>query len=100
MHKEINFLYVKAVLKAIFDFITMLIGAEGARLLENANAFSSCVGEFKDAKSMSCGRTGQGRPHRRFKRRGGSPDRPRKAKRLERKSTGKFNTTYFLKFII
>jgi hypothetical protein len=45
---------------AIVDFVTMLIGAEGARLLENANAFSSCVGEFKDAKSMSCGRTGQG----------------------------------------
>jgi len=25
---------------------------------------------------------------------GGSPDRPRKAKRLERKSTGKFNSAY------
>ncbi|WP_312473437.1 hypothetical protein [Neobacillus sp.] len=31
------------------------------------------------------------RPRRRWKRRGGSPNRPRKAKRLERKSTAKFN---------
>ncbi|MDR7240651.1 hypothetical protein J2Y02_005351 [Neobacillus drentensis] len=29
--------------------------------------------------------------------RGGSTDRPRKAKRLERKSTGKFNRAYFNK---
>ena len=30
------------------------------------------------------------------KRRGGSPARPRKAKRMERKSTDKFNTAYYL----
>jgi hypothetical protein len=53
---------LKAVLKVIVDLLTMLIGAEGARLLENAIAFPSCVGGFKDANSMSCGRTGQGRP--------------------------------------
>jgi hypothetical protein len=32
------------------------------------------------------------------KRRGGSPGRPRKAKRLERKSTDMFNTALILKF--
>ncbi len=55
----------KAVLKVIVDILAMLIGAEGARLLREYG-------------------TGE--------RRGGSPNRPRKAKRLERKSTGKFNT--------
>ncbi|MEH7335376.1 hypothetical protein V7161_22400 [Neobacillus drentensis] len=49
----------------------MLIGAEGARLLREYGA-----GETPQA----------------LKRRGGSTNRPRKAKRLERKSTGKFNT--------
>jgi hypothetical protein len=49
----------------------MLIGAEGARLLREYVA-----GETPQA----------------LKRRGGSPKRPRKAKRLERKSTSKFNT--------
>ncbi|OIK15905.1 hypothetical protein BIV60_07210 [Bacillus sp. MUM 116] len=44
----------------------MLIGVEGARLLREYGA-----GETPQA----------------LKRRGGSPDRPRKAKRLERKST-------------
>jgi hypothetical protein len=85
-----------AVLKVIVDLLTMLIGAEGARLLENAIAFPSCVGGFKDAHSMSCGRTGQGRPRRRLSAEEAPPNRPRKAKRLERKSTGKFNTALFL----
>ncbi|WP_335386775.1 hypothetical protein [Neobacillus drentensis] len=48
----------------------MLIGAEGARLL----------------REYGTGETPQA-----LKRRGGFPDRPRKAKRLERKSTGKYN---------
>ncbi|MBS8263598.1 hypothetical protein DYI25_03965 [Mesobacillus boroniphilus] len=39
-----------------------MIGTEGARLLENANAFSSCVGRLTDAQSMSCGSAGQVRP--------------------------------------
>ncbi len=52
---------------------TLLIGAEGARLLREYGA-----GETPQA----------------LKRRGGSPYRPRKAKRLERKSTGKFNRAY------
>jgi hypothetical protein len=47
----------------------MLIGAEGARLLREYGA-----GETPQA----------------LKRRGGSPYRPRKAKRLERKSTDKY----------
>ncbi|CRK83523.1 hypothetical protein BN000_03494 [Neobacillus massiliamazoniensis] len=54
-------------------FETMLIGAEGARLL-----WEYGTGETPQA----------------LKRRGGSPERPRKAKRLERKSTGKFNTAF------
>jgi hypothetical protein len=66
-------LYKKAVLKVIVDLLTMLIGAEGARLLREDGA-----GETPQA--LKC--------------RGGSPNRPRKAKRLERKSTGKINTAY------
>jgi hypothetical protein len=61
------------VLKVIVDLLTMLIGAEGARLLREDGA-----GETPQA----------------LKRRGGSPNRPRKAKLLERKSTGKFNTAF------
>ncbi len=57
-----------AVLKNI-DFVIMLIGAEGARLLRDY---------------------GVGLTPQVLKRRGGSPDRPGKAKRLERKSTDKF----------
>jgi hypothetical protein len=36
-----------ALLKLKIDFGTLLISAEGARLLENAIAFSSCVGGFE-----------------------------------------------------
>ncbi len=59
------------MLKVIVDILAMLIGAEVARLLREYGA----------------GETPQGR----------SPEeapwtRPRKAKRLERKSTGKYNT--------
>ncbi|WP_223589709.1 hypothetical protein [Neobacillus bataviensis] len=56
------------------DFETLLIGAEGARLLREDGA-----GETPQA----------------LKRRGGSPDRPRKAKRLERKSTAKLKTAFY-----
>jgi hypothetical protein len=56
-----------AVLKETVDVVALLICAEGARLLENAIAFSSCVGRFEDVKSMSCGITEQGRPRRRFR---------------------------------
>jgi hypothetical protein len=66
-------LFLLAVLKVIVDLLTMLIGAEGARLLREDGA-----GETPQA----------------LKRRGGSPNRPRKAKLLERKSTGKFNTAF------
>jgi hypothetical protein len=71
-------LFLLAVLKVIVDLLPMLIGAEGARLLREDGA-----GETPQA----------------LKRRGGSPDRPRKAKRLKRKSTGKFNTAFLLKII-
>jgi hypothetical protein len=54
---------------SLLIFENMLIGAEGARLLRDYGA-----GETPQA----------------LKRRGDSPERPRKAKRLERKSTGKF----------
>ncbi|MDN3017017.1 hypothetical protein PH210_12530 [Paenibacillus sp. BSR1-1] len=63
------------VLKVIVDFETLLIGAEGARLLREDGA-----GETPQA----------------LQRRGGSPDRPRKAKWLKRKSTAKFNTVIML----
>jgi hypothetical protein len=59
------------VLKVILDIVTLLIGVEGARLLRDYG-----TGEIPQA----------------LQRRGGSPNRPRKAKRLERKSTGKFNS--------
>ncbi|MGG1396381.1 hypothetical protein ABE288_00560 [Bacillus salipaludis] len=71
-----------------------MIGAEGARLLENANAFSSCVGGFKEAIQCPAGVRGWGDPAG-AKRRGGSPARPRKAKHLERKSTGPLAWTIF-----
>jgi len=48
--------------------------------------------DWSGKREDSCGSTGQGKPRRRWERRGGSPQRPRKAKRLERKSTDKFNT--------
>ena len=58
------------------DFVTLLIGAEGAK--------------------TPAGERGRGDPAG-AKRRGGSPDRPRKAKRLERKSTAKFNAAIMKK---
>ncbi|WP_335380592.1 hypothetical protein [Neobacillus drentensis] len=64
------------MLKLIVDFGTLLIGVEGAK--------------------TPAGGRGRGDPAG-AQRRGGSPDRPRKAKRLERKSTGKFNRAYILK---
>jgi hypothetical protein len=36
------------VLKGIVDFLTLLIGAEGTRLLGNGDAFSLSVGGFND----------------------------------------------------
>jgi hypothetical protein len=68
------------MLKLIFDFGTLLICAEGARLLENAIAFSSCVGRFEEVNQCPAG---------------GFPVRLRKAKRLEHKSTAKFNRALF-----
>jgi hypothetical protein len=71
----------------VFDFGTLLIGTEGTRLLENAIAFSSCVGGFVDVKFNVLRETPQA-----LKRRGGFPNRPRKAKCLEWKSTDYFTT--------
>jgi hypothetical protein len=56
--------------KVHVNFSAMLIGAEGARLLENVIAFPSCVGGFKDVIQCPAGVRGRGDP-------GGSPDRPR-----------------------
>jgi len=39
-----------------------LIGAEGARLLENANAFSSCVGGLEEEFQCPAGVRGRGDP--------------------------------------
>ena len=41
---------------------TMLIGAEGARLLENAIAFSSCVGGLEEEFQSPAGVRGRGDP--------------------------------------
>ncbi len=65
--------FSKAILKHTVDFGTLLIGVEGAK--------------------TPAGGRGRGDPAV-AQRRGGSPDRPRKAKRLERKSTGKFNRAF------
>ena len=59
------FFYQKTVLKDIFDLLTLLIGAEGTRLLENAIAFSSCVGGLEEAFQCPAGYRGHWRPHRR-----------------------------------
>jgi len=66
-----QFFYILMLINSIG---TMLIGAEGAILLREYGA-----GETPQA----------------LKRRGGSPQRPRKAKYLERKSTDKVNTAFY-----
>jgi hypothetical protein len=65
------------VLKVIVDFATLLIEVEGAK--------------------TPAGVWGWGDPAGAKAPRGGSPKRPRKGKRMERKSTGKFNTAKKLK---
>ncbi len=59
------------MLMSIVDFATMLIGAEGARLLREKRVKGDPAEQARQA------------PRR-------LPDRPRGAERLERKSTGKF----------
>jgi hypothetical protein len=58
-------LFLLAMLKLVGNFATMLIGAEGARLLENAIAFPSCDVISKKLFQSPAGKTGQGRPRRR-----------------------------------
>ena len=65
------------MLKLIIDFNPLLIGAEGAK--------------------TPAGVRGRGDPHRRDSAEEAAPGRPRKAKRLERKSTGKFQRTLTFK---
>jgi hypothetical protein len=50
------------MLKLIIDFDTLVICAEGARLLENAIAFSSCVGRFEDVNQCPAGGQDRGDP--------------------------------------
>jgi hypothetical protein len=50
------------MLKLIIYFGTLLICAEGARLLENATAFSSCVGSFEDVNQCPAGGRDRGDP--------------------------------------
>jgi hypothetical protein len=52
----------KAVFKETVDFRTLLICAEGARLLENAIAFSSCVGRFEEVNQCPAGGRDRGDP--------------------------------------
>jgi hypothetical protein len=50
------------VLKVTIDCRAMLICAEGARLLENAIAFSSCVGRFEEVNQCPAGGRDRGDP--------------------------------------
>ena len=70
----------------------LLIWAEGTKTPRKCYRISFVRGRIQGCHSMSCGSTGQGRPHRRQKRRGGSPIPRRKAKCLEHKSTAKNST--------
>jgi hypothetical protein len=50
------------VLKVNDDIRTLLICAEGARLLENAIAFSPCVGRFEEVNQCPAGGRDRGDP--------------------------------------
>jgi hypothetical protein len=50
------------VLKVTIDLRTLLFCAEGARLLENAIAFSSCVGGFEEVNQCPAGGRDRGDP--------------------------------------
>jgi hypothetical protein len=54
--------FLLAVLKVTIDFRTLLICVEGARLLENAIAFSSCVGRFEEVNQCPAGGRDRGDP--------------------------------------
>jgi hypothetical protein len=66
----------------------MLIGAEGTRLLENAIAYPSCVGGFKDVIQCPAGVRDRGDPA------GAKAPRRLPEPPLERKSTAQFNSAY------
>jgi len=87
--------FCMAVLKVIVDFIDMLIGAEGARSSKMLSYILRAV-LIHEAYSMSCGRTGPGRPQRRLAPRR-LPGPPANRTRLERKSTAKFNKSFCIK---
>jgi|UPI000411915E hypothetical protein len=74
----------------------MLIEAEGARLLENAFAFPSCVGRFHDAHSMSSGKSESGEIQQ-AQCAEKAPGSPAESERRKRTSTFKFNRALFLK---
>jgi hypothetical protein len=54
--------FIKMHLKLSVNMRTMMIGAEGARLLENAIAFSSCVGGYEDVIQCPAGVRDRGDP--------------------------------------
>ena len=86
--------YLRALLNEIVVFNTLFIGAEGARLLENAIAFSSCVGGFEEEFQCPAGVRDRGDPADAFS----VEEAPRHARgfaeRLQRKSTFNFNTAF------
>ena len=55
-------IFVKVKGLSILDYL--LIGAEGARLLENELHIFSCVGVFEEVIQSPAGAAGQVRPHR------------------------------------
>jgi hypothetical protein len=69
------------------DIGTLLICVEGTKTPQKCYRIFFVRGQIQGCNSKSCGRTGQGETPQAHKRRGGSPNRPRKAKCLERKAT-------------
>jgi hypothetical protein len=86
-----GFFYDKGYVNNNVDVVTGLIGAEGARLLENGYRIFFVRGQIQGSKQCPAGVRGRGRPHWRLSR-GGFPQLLRKAKHLELQSTDKFNT--------
>jgi hypothetical protein len=72
------------------DLSHLLIGAEGAKTPRKCYRISFVRGRIQDAIQCPVGVWFRGDPAGAFLR-GGSPKHPRKAKRLERKSTDNFN---------
>jgi hypothetical protein len=72
----------------------LLIGAEGARLLENAIAFPSCVGGFKDVIQCPAGDPAGAKALRRLPGTPAESEAPSTPINIAAKSTISFNTAF------